>query len=534
MLDCLRPPAEENRTSLAHLLSREPMDWQYFLVLCRHHRVAPLIYRALSSAAVLPETTLAALKADASENAVSAFRYLAETHRLCMALQQAGIAVRVLKGVPLSQAVYADPALRDVGDIDMLIAPGDAEAADCILLAEGFSRGEPAARLTPRRRRSWQRHGKDYTYRDDHNGFEVDLHWRLFRNPHMPGNALAGSEDQSVVTKLGELSFAVLPLDRTFLYLCVHGSLDGWFRFKSLVDIARMWQGFTADRRRLIADQAQECGVLAEMAAALCLAQELRLLDLDAVPASLQLQADSREVRWILNYAHSQHAAQRLLPTQVGVGSWALKRYELGFRAGLRYRLNIIRRIFIRPRIWERFDLPDALFPLYAILSPLEWLMFQRQVSPRNKVRARRSHWSQWRALPGADRLLLAESFAALSAARCALALLPPRWIFRWLQRPLHKMPAQQPESPERIRWAVLTVARYGPLSFVCFPQALAAHAMLRRRGIGSIMHYGVRRSADRQIRAHTWLEVENRMLLGGESATLFAPIHSTGTSNPS
>jgi hypothetical protein len=54
---------------------------------------------------------------------------------------------------------------------------------------------------------------------------------------------------------------------------------------------------------------------------------------------------------------------------------------------------------------------------------------------------------------------------------------------------------------------------------------------MLRRRGVSSVMHYGVRRSADRQMRAHTWLEVDNRMLLGGESARLYAPIHSTGVS---
>jgi hypothetical protein len=91
-------------------------------------------------------------------------------------------------------------------------------------------------------------------------------------------------------------------------------------------------------------------------------------------------------------------------------------------------------------------------------------------------------------------------------------------------------VPAGGSDIVERIRWAVLTIARYGPLSFVCFPQALAAHAMLRRRRIGSIMHYGVRRSADRQMRAHTWLEVDHRMLLGGESAVLFAPIHSAGT----
>jgi hypothetical protein len=134
-------------------------------------------------------------------------------------------------------------------------------------------------------------------------------------------------------------------------------------------------------------------------------------------------------------------------------------------------------------------------------------------------------------------RRLLLEAFAALLTARCALALLPVRWIFRWLESPVRAAPASpgagadSSDSVERIRWAVVTVARYGPLSFVCFPQALAAHAMLRRRGIASIMHYGVRRSADRQLRAHTWLEVDHRMLLGGESALLFAAIHSTNSS---
>ncbi len=525
MLDCL------NATANAE--PREPaVNWSCFLALCRHHRVVPLVSRKLSAApSPVPESTLAALKTHASRNAVSTFRYLTETHRLCNVLERAGIAVRVLKGVPLSQAIYGDPALRDVGDIDLLIAPGAEEAADGILLAEGFHRSEPAARLTPRRRRSWQKHGKDYTYSEDHNGFEIDLHWRLFRNPHMPGNSLAGRAEQSVEIHLGEMSFSVLPLDRTFLYLCVHGALDGWFRFKSLVDVACMWRDFSPDQRSVIADRAGHALVLAEMVAALRFAQEVHLLDVDELTASLRLQAESREVRWILDYARSQHLAQQFQPTPTGVGSWALKRYELGLRRGVAYRMNIIRRIFFRPRTWERVDLPDVLFPLYAIISPLEWLAFHRRSSLARVTGAGRSRWNRWRALSVSDRLLAAEALATLCAARSALALLPARWIFRWLERPLRKTRAQEMrEVPERIRWAVLTVARYGPLSFVCFPQALAAHAMLRRRGIGSIMHYGVRRSADRQMRAHTWLEVEHRMLLGGESATLFAPIHSAGS----
>ncbi len=531
LLQCARwPLPEKGSAAIRAFIAAKDLDWSLFLSLCSHHRVVPLVYRALSAAAEeVPASTMAALKAGATENALSVMRYLAHTRRLCDLLQQAGVPARVLKGVPLSQRVYADPSVRDVGDIDLLIAAGMEETADNVLLAEGFRRSDPAAPLTPRRRRSWRKHGKTYTYRSDRNDFEIDLHWRLFRNPHMPGNTLAesGAEEQ---VGLGEIALAVLPLDRTFLYLCVHGALDGWFRFKSLVDIAAIWHGFADEQRTALADQARKCGILPEMAAALKLAQELALLAPDALSPAMQLQTTSPEARWILDYTRTQHLAQRFQPTQDGAGSWPLKRYELGLRPGLAYRTEIFRRVLLRPRVWERFDLPDTLFPLYALLSPIEWLLFHRWLSPAGVARRRRSLWHRWRALPAGRRWLFAEAFATLLAARASLVLLPVRWIFRWLESsPRHPAAPDSSEIVEEIRWAVLTVARYGPLSFVCFPQALAAHAMLRRRGIRSIMHYGVRRSADRQMRAHTWLEVDHRMLLGGESAMLFAPIHSTG-----
>jgi hypothetical protein len=534
LLQCARwPLPEKGNAAIRALVGAKDVDWSLFLSLCAHHRVVPLVYRALSAAAAeAPASTMAALKAGATENTLSVMRYLAHTRRLCDLLQQAGVPARVLKGVPLSQRIYADPSVRDVGDIDLLIASGMEETADNVLLAEGFRRSDPAATLTPRRRRSWQKHGKTYTYSSDRNDFEIDLHWRLFRNPYMPGNALAddgaGSSEQ---VGLGETFLAVLPLDRTFLYLCVHGALDGWFRFKSLVDIATIWQGFPGDQRTALSDQAREYGILPEMTAALRLAQELALVAPDALSPAMQLQTTSPEARWILEYVRTQHLAQRFQPTQDGAGSWPLKRYELGLRPGLAYRMEIFRRVLLRPRVWERFNLPDPLFPLYILLSPIEWVLFHRWLSPAGVARRRRSPWHRWRNLPASRRWLLLEAFVALLAARSSLVLLPVRWIFRWLESPpRHPAVPDSSQIVEEIRWAVLTVARYGPLSFVCFPQALAAHAMLRRRGIRSIMHYGVRRSADRQMRAHTWLEVDHRMLLGGESAMLFAPIHSTGT----
>lgn len=57
------------------------------------------------------------------------------------------------------------------------------------------------------------------------------------------------------------------------------------------------------------------------------------------------------------------------------------------------------------------------------------------------------------------------------------------------------------------VGWAVTRIAAYFPSSAMCLTQALAARAMLRRRGIGSVLHLGVARSEAASFEAHAWLE---------------------------
>lgn len=57
------------------------------------------------------------------------------------------------------------------------------------------------------------------------------------------------------------------------------------------------------------------------------------------------------------------------------------------------------------------------------------------------------------------------------------------------------------------VGWAVTRVAAYFPRSALCLAQALTARAMLRRRGIGSVLHVGVARSEAAPFEAHAWLE---------------------------
>jgi hypothetical protein len=57
------------------------------------------------------------------------------------------------------------------------------------------------------------------------------------------------------------------------------------------------------------------------------------------------------------------------------------------------------------------------------------------------------------------------------------------------------------------VGWAVTRIAAYFPSSAMCLAQALAARAMLRRRGIESILHIGVARSDSAPFEAHAWLD---------------------------
>lgn len=57
------------------------------------------------------------------------------------------------------------------------------------------------------------------------------------------------------------------------------------------------------------------------------------------------------------------------------------------------------------------------------------------------------------------------------------------------------------------VGWAVTRTAHYLPFSALCLAQALAARAMLRRRGIGNTLHVGVARPGAAAFEAHAWLE---------------------------
>ena len=76
----------------------------------------------------------------------------------------------------------------------------------------------------------------------------------------------------------------------------------------------------------------------------------------------------------------------------------------------------------------------------------------------------------------------------------------------------------------------VRAVARRLPVEVVCLPRAVAAHWMLRRRGISSHVVFGVRRAAPgRAPDYHAWLTVDGDTVMGGRNAAAYAPLLAPG-----
>lgn len=517
ILECARFPHAPESSSRIHRLAAQPLDWVALLDMARHHQVVPLVEHSLrvSAADVPPEPNLT-LRQGARANARRCFQAISELHQLTSLLEQQRIAVCVLKGLPLAIAAFHDPALREVGDIDLLVSPCDIERADRALQSLGYRRASEAAWQTPRRLRSYVAHQKEFEYDAPAGRCPIDLHWRLFRNRWNASNA-GITEINADRVEVGTARIPVLPKDRLFVYLAVHGALDGWLRLKWLADIVALGGTFSPAEMNALLESARQHGGLQELSAAMLLAAAW----LGAPPPprgclDLQDSIVSRLFRFSSDLLTSNGC--RPIRESIPGSAWFKNEWELYPAA--RTRAELFRRSLFHPQLWARISLPDRLFWLYALLRPFDWAGSRLAGWLRPQLRRRLFH------VGIRDMGLLIEAAGTLLFFRAALRFVRVERLVEWMgqgKKSETAVPEERSrESARAVAWAIGAIVRHSPLKFVCFPQALAAFFMLRRRGIPSRLFYGVARRGQ-QLKAHTWVQVQGRTIVGGEAASEFS-----------
>ena len=380
-----RAVSEEAREALSKV-----GDWPWFVSLACQHGILSALPPDLFSASpdalgqAMPETARASLSEKRRRQTFRALHQIAALRRLAGIMSKADIPVLAFKGPLLSQALFNDPTHRAGTDLDVLVGDTHVPAADRCLRANGYQRILPARPLSPLQTRLFMARDCAMTYMRD--GVSIDLHWRLFENPHLldvPFEQLrAGSRDQSA---------AGAPLHHPdgpdlLLYLALHAAKHQWLSLKWLEDSAAFVETHPPEVLEHAIARARRSGVAPALLATLDLAE--RLVGGPAAPPSTDAGEKRHRcslvamgLRTLATAGDRKNNANPVFAAQIFLQQGALKR-------SVRYRIRALLRWLINPKDWDAIPLPPFLFPLYLVLRPVLWVY--------NRLR----HWREGRRHP--------------------------------------------------------------------------------------------------------------------------------------
>jgi len=125
-------------------------------------------------------------------------------------------------------------------------------------------------------------------------------------------------------------------------------------------------------------------------------------------------------------------------------------------------------------------------------------------------------------------RIYLREATVMLVAARLAVRFVPAAQLFAWASRPPERIYRFAADEVDRVSWAIEMISSKQWMNTSALPRALAAHAMLRRRGIGSRLCLGVAHERGGLV-SHAWIELGHKIILGGAETARFTRLVALG-----
>jgi hypothetical protein len=214
---------------------------------------------------------------------------------------------------------------------------------------------------------------KDLGYVHETTGVRIELHWRLFLNPHVMGGAPL-MQASRVVPLTGSEGLRTLGEEDLFAYLCMHGALHWWYRLKWLADINALLAAASEDKVERLVRAAEARGAGRAVAQALLLCR--RLLGTPLPDRLMATLAKGATVRWLEATALRAMTAGRgeLEPREERFGTTrgSLSTFLLG--RTWRYRLAELNLHLTNQTDVLTMPLPERLRFLYPILRLPLWV----------------------------------------------------------------------------------------------------------------------------------------------------------------
>jgi hypothetical protein len=130
--------------------------------------------------------------------------------------------------------------------------------------------------------------------------------------------------------------------------------------------------------------------------------------------------------------------------------------------------------------------------------------------------------------LSRSEQIRLLDAWLVLAIVRLSLWAVPLQRLLRLVQRvvPVRRLENGPTRSAEELARNVSRMSPYVPRA-TCLSQAVATQVLLARDGYPSRIAIGVARDAERQFRAHAWVECAGSVVIGSVNSAIYTPLWS-------
>ena len=335
-----------------------PLNWERLLKLADRHRLLPVLSAALRDRDDVPASIRSAIEARHDAHILKTLRFSAELVRISRHFADRGIETLAHKGPVLSQKLYGDPAMRQFGDLDLLIRARDVYRARSALTELGYT---PGIHLSRAQENFYLHSGYEYVFGVGEEPNLLELQWQIvprFYSIDFDMEALFARSDESEIEGFPLRS---LGSEDLMLVLCVHAAKHEWSQLGMLRDIASL-AGTGLDWTR-IAAEARRLGTARLLGISLNLARELWDVE---IPRELAGCAEGQGTSATVSEILFRLAGDTELETE----SLRYFRAMMNIRERWQDRARMAWRLASTPSVgeWKAVRLPDSLFPLYRIV----------------------------------------------------------------------------------------------------------------------------------------------------------------------
>jgi len=357
LLACCRPCAE----CMARALKSD-VNWDLILQFAERHRVLPALYSSLLDRADVPGSIHSAIRQRFRNNEVKGLRFSAELARIITHFADCGIDVLAHKGPVLALVLYGDPAMRQFGDLDLLVRSDDVARAWFALEQLGF---DSQLHLSPRQEKAYSQSGYEYVFGTKAERNLVELQWQILPQFYSISFDMPALFRRSVEIELQGFHMRTLGREDLMLVLCVHAAKHEWAQLGMLRDIGALAR-LDVDWR-WIEGEAQRLGIIRILDVSLLLARNLLGLKLPELPASQDQGAVELAAE-----------IQSMLVLGKDVDAVSVRYFRLMARARERWqdRVRMGWRLATTPSVgeWQAIRIPDSLFPAYRAVRAMRLL----------------------------------------------------------------------------------------------------------------------------------------------------------------